>query len=62
MFRSSKKLNSVIRKHNFFFSGINFTYNDGSLKAFVYQATLDALELKKDKVADCSWLEINGSI
>ena len=54
MFRSSKKLSSVIRKHNFFFSGINFTYNDGSLKAFVYQATLDALELKKDKVADCS--------
>ena len=54
MFRSSKKINSVIRKYIFFFSGINFTYNDGPLKAFVYQPTLDALEFKKDKVADCS--------
>ena len=45
-----KKLNSLITKYyNFFFSRISFTSNDGSQNTFVYQPTLDTLELKKDK-------------
>ena len=53
-----KKLNSLIRKdYNFFVGRICFTSNGGSQNTFVYQPTLDALELKKDKVTDyvLSW-------
>ena len=43
-----KKLNSVITKYyNFFLVRTYFTSNDGSRDTFVYQATLDDLELKK---------------
>ena len=53
-----KKLNSLITKdHNFFLARIYFTSNDGSQNTFVYQPTLDTLELKKDKDTDyvLSW-------
>ena len=43
-----KKLNSVITEYyNFFLVRTYFTSNDGSRDTFVYQATLDDLELKK---------------
>ena len=43
-----KKLNSLRTKdYNFFLGRIYFTSNDGSQNIFVYQATLDTLELKK---------------
>ena len=43
-----KKLNSLITKDYNFFLGRNyFTGNDGSQNTFVYQPTLDILELKK---------------
>ena len=45
-----KKLISLITKNYKFFLGrIYFTSNDGSQNTFVYQPTLDRLELKKDK-------------
>ena len=45
-----KKLNSLITKdYNFFLGRIYFRSNDGSQNTFVYQPTLDALGLKKDK-------------
>ena len=45
-----KKLNSLITKdYNVFFGRIYFTSNDGSQNTFVYEPTLDALELKKDR-------------
>ena len=45
-----KKLNSLITKdYNFFLGRIYFRSNDGSQNTFVYQLTLDALGLKKDK-------------
>ena len=48
-----KKLNSLITKYcNFLLGRIYFTSNDGPQKTFVYQAALDALELKKDKGTD----------
>ena len=53
-----KKLNSLIKNDsNFFLERINFTSNDGSQNTFVYQTTLDKLELKKDKGTDyvLSW-------
>ena len=53
-----KKLNSLITKdYNFFLGRIYFTSNDGSQNTFVYQPTLDTLELKKDKGTDyvLSW-------
>ena len=53
-----KKLNSlIIKDYNFLFAIIYFTSNDGSQNTFVYQPTLDALELKKDKGTDyvLSW-------
>ena len=53
-----KKLNSLITKdYNFFFGRTCFTSNDGSQNTFVYQPTLDTLELKKDKGNDyvLSW-------
>ena len=53
-----KKLNSLITKeHDFFLGGMYFTRNDGSQNLFVYQPTLDTLELKKDKSTDyvLSW-------
>ena len=53
-----KKLNSPITKdYNFFLGTVYFTSNDGSQNTFVYQPTLDALELKKDKGTDyvLSW-------
>ena len=53
-----KKLNSRITKDYYFFSGrIYFTSNDESQNTFVYQPTLDTLELKKDKGTDyiLSW-------
>ena len=48
-----KKLNSLITKDYIFFLGrMYFTSNDGSQNKFVYQPTLDTLELKKDKRID----------
>ena len=48
-----KKLNSLITKdYNFFLGRIFFTSNDGSQNTFVYQPTLDSLELKKDEGTD----------
>ena len=48
-----KKLNSLTTKgYNFFLGRIYFTSNDGSQNTFVYQPTLDTLELKKDKGTD----------
>ena len=48
-----KKLNSLITKYYIFFLGrIYFTSNDGSQNTFVYQPTLDMLELKKGKGID----------
>ena len=44
-----KKLNSLITKDYIFLGRIYFTSNDGSQSTFVYQPTLDDLELKKDK-------------
>ena len=46
-----KKLNSLITKdYNFFLGTTYFTSNDGSQNEYVYQPTLDTLELKKTKV------------
>ena len=53
-----KKLNSLTTKyHNFFLDRMYFTTNDESQNMFVYQPTLDTLELKKDKDTDyvLSW-------
>ena len=53
-----KKLNCPITKDYKFLLGIiYFTSNDGSQNTFVYQPTLDALELKQDKGFDyvLSW-------
>ena len=48
-----KKLKSLITKDcNFLFGRIYFTSNEGSQSTFVYQPTIDALELKKDKGID----------
>ena len=45
-----EKLNSLSTKYDSSFLGrIYFTSNDGSQNTFVYQPTLDTLELKKDK-------------
>ena len=45
-----KKLNSLITKGYIFFLGrVYFKSNDGSQYIFVYQPTLDTLELKKHK-------------
>ena len=45
-----KKLNSLIKNdYNFFLGRIYFTSIDGSQNTFVYQPTVDALELKEDK-------------
>ena len=45
-----KKLNSLITNdYNFFLHRIFFTNNDESQNTFVYQPTIDALELKKTK-------------
>ena len=49
---AQKKLNSLTTKHNFFLDRIYFISNDGSQNMFVYQPTLDTLELKKDKGTD----------
>ena len=46
---TSKKLNILTTKdYNFFLSRIYFTSNDGSQNTFVYQPTLNTLELKKN--------------
>ena len=46
-----KELNSLITKDNNFFLGrICFASNNVSQNTFIYQPTLDALELKKTKV------------
>ena len=48
-----KTLNSLVTKDcNFLLVRIYFTSNHGSQNTFVYQTTLDALELKKDKGND----------
>ena len=45
-----KKLGNLITNdYNFFLDGMYFTSNDGSQNTFVYQPTLDTLELKKSK-------------
>ena len=50
---SRKKRNSPITEdYNSFLGRIYLTCNDGSQNMFLYQATLDALELKKDKGTD----------
>ena len=57
-----KKLNSLITNdYNFFLSRIYFTSFNGSQNTFVYQPTLDTLELKKEKSTDyiLSW-KLNG--
>ena len=47
------KLNSVITKdYNFFLCTIYFTGSNGSQNTFVYQLTLDMVELKKEKGTD----------
>ena len=53
-----KNLNSLTTKdYNFFLGRMCFTSKDGSENIFVYQPTLDPLELKKDKGNDyiLSW-------
>ena len=53
-----KKLNSLITNdYNFVLGRMYFASNDGSQNTFVYQPTLDTLELKKDKSIDyiSSW-------
>ena len=53
-----KKLDSLMKKdYNFFIGIIYFTSNDGSRNTFVYQPTLDMLELRKYKGTDyvLSW-------
>ena len=53
-----KELNSLIRKdYKFFLDRTYFTSNDGSQNKFVYQPSLDASELKRDKGTDyvLSW-------
>ena len=53
-----KKLDSLItRDYNFFLDRTYFISNDESQNTFVYQPTLDVLELKKDKDTDyvLSW-------
>ena len=47
--KQKQKLNSLTIKDNFFSGRIYFTSNDGSQNTFVYQPTLNTLELKKDK-------------
>ena len=52
------KLNSLITNdYNFFLGRMYFISNDGSQNMFVYQPTLDKLELKKNKGTDyvLSW-------
>ena len=39
----------MTKHYNLFLGRIYFTKNDGTQNTFVYQPTLDALELKKDK-------------
>ena len=47
----SEKVKLYLAKYyNFFLGRIYFTSNDGSQKTFVYQPTLDTLELKKTKL------------
>ena len=46
-----KRVNNLIRDcYNFFSGRLYFTSNEGSQITFVYQPTLDTLELKKAKV------------
>ena len=47
----------ITKDYDVFIGRIYFTSNDGSQNTFVYQPTLDALELKKDKITDyvISW-------
>ena len=48
-----KKLNSLITNNsNFFLGKMYFISNDGSQNTFLYQPTLDTLELIKDKGTD----------
>ena len=48
-----RKLTSLTTKdYNFFLGRIYFTSNDGSQNTFVYQSTLDTLELRKYKGTD----------
>ena len=56
--KNKKNLDSLTTKgYNFFLGTIYFTSNDGSQNTFVYQPTIDILELKKDKSTDyiVSW-------
>ena len=56
--KQKKQLNSLVTSdYNFFLGRIYFTTNDGSQNSFVYQTTLDTLELNKDKGTDyiLSW-------
>ena len=53
-----RNFNSLKTKdYNFFLGRIYFTSNDGSQNTFVFQPTLDTLEMKKDKGIDyvLSW-------
>ena len=56
--KQKKQLNSLVTTdYNFFLGRIYFTSNDGFQNPFVYQPTLDTLELNKDKGTDyiLSW-------
>ena len=58
-----KKLDSLIKNDDHFFLGrMFFTSNDGSQNTFVYQPTLETLELRKGKGTDyvLSW-KSNGA-
>ena len=56
-----KKLNSLITNdYKFFLGRIYFATNVGSQTKFVYQPTLDTLELKKDKGIDFVLRKSNG--
>ena len=55
-----KKLNCLKTKdYNFFFGRIFFTLYDGYQNTFVYQPTLDMLELKNEISCDLFWNELH---
>ena len=56
------KLESLMKDYNFFLGRIYFTSNDGFQNMFVYQPTLNVLELKIDKSTEYIILEIKRFI
>ena len=57
IFGGSKETKLPNKHYNFYLAKIYFTSNDGSQNMFVYQPTLDTLELRKEKGTNCifSW-------